>query len=318
MKNTVIPVFFTIDNAFAPYLSVALVSAIKNSDPSRRYRAIILHEDLTERTMETLASLATENFEISFERIEGRLDMIENKLGHSLNCSHFTLTIYYRLLIPNMFPEYDKGIYIDSDVVVPGDLAELYDRDIADNLIGACADTSVLDVPEFTTYMEEAVGVSRFEYVNSGVLLMNLKGLRECGFEQHFFRLLTTYSFDLVAPDQDYLNAICNGKIYYLSPIWDAMPNENHPPIANPKIVHYNLFYKPWRYNGVQYGDLFWKYATLSPYREFLFDFSESYGREQHVHDGECLKLLIDQAVKLKCSENTLKKAMEKGERIRI
>ena len=318
MKNTIIPVFFTIDNAFAPYLSVALASAIENSDPSRRYRAIILHEDLTEETMDKLSSLAKEHFEITFERIEGRLDMIENKVGHMLNCSHFTLTIYYRLLIPNMFPEYDKGIYIDSDVVVPGDLAELFDQDIEDNLIGACADTSVLEIPEFTTYMEEAVGVSRFEYVNSGVLLMNLKALRECGFEQHFFRLLTTYSFDLVAPDQDYLNAICNGRIYYLSPVWDAMPNENHSALDEPKLVHYNLFYKPWRYDGIQYGDLFWKYAEQTPYYEYLRDFKAAYGDENKSRDGECLRMLIGQAVKLTNAETTFRKVSEKGECVRL
>ena len=318
MKNSTIPVFFTIDNAFAPYLSVALISAVKNADPKRSYRAIILHDDLTEDSIAALASLGSDNFEITFERIDDRLSVIENKLGHTLNCSHFTLTIYYRLLIPNMFPEYDKGIYIDSDVVVEADLGKLFDTDLGNNLIAACADTSVLDVPQFTHYMEEAVGVSRFEYVNSGVLLMNLRELRECGFEHHFFRLLKEYSFDCVAPDQDYLNAICNGRIHYLPAAWDAMPNPNHEPIGNPCIVHYNLFYKPWRYDGVQYGDRFWKYAAFSPYHGFLFDFNRSYGDDKKERDATCLCKLIDQARVLSQSEKTFRKAAARGERIRL
>ena len=57
-------------------------------------------------------------------------------------------------------------------------------------------------------YMEEAVGVSRYEYINSGVLLMNLNKLREKEFDKHFLNLLNTYHFDCIAPDQDYINAI--------------------------------------------------------------------------------------------------------------
>ncbi len=55
---------------------------------------------------------------------------------------------------------------------------------------------------------------------------MNLKKMRETEFSKKFLTLLSTYHFDSVAPDQDYLNAMCNGKILYLNEEWDAMPAE--------------------------------------------------------------------------------------------
>ena len=61
-----------------------------------------------------------------------------------------------------------------TEWIIPAN-SKLYNHELGNNLIGACADKSVVDVPELAKYMEEAIGVSRYEYVNSGVLLMNLK-----------------------------------------------------------------------------------------------------------------------------------------------
>ena len=76
------------------------------------------------------------------------------------------------------------------------------------NYIGACHDMSISDYEDIVTYTEEAVGVKRSEYINSGVLLMNMKKMRIDKFEEHFLDLLNTYHFDSIAPDQDYINAM--------------------------------------------------------------------------------------------------------------
>ena len=157
-----IPVFFTIDNSYAPFLAAALSSAIKNCSPQRQYKAIILHQELTKENMEKLSLLATGNFSIEFVEMKDGFESITDRMANRLRCDYCTLTINFRLFIATMFPQYDKAIYIDSDVVVLGDLAELFDTDIGDNFIGACADKSVVDVPELARYMEQAVGVSRY------------------------------------------------------------------------------------------------------------------------------------------------------------
>lgn len=318
MNKNVIPVFFTIDDGYAPFLSVALGSAVKNSSKENNYKAIILHEDLSKENIKKLQSLATDNFTVEFVQMKEGLESITDRMSNRLRCDYFTLTIYFRLFIPAMFPQFDKGIYIDSDVVVKGDLAELFETELGDNYIGACADKSVVDVPPLARYMEEAVGVDRHSYINSGVLLMNLKKLREVELDSHFLSLLNTYHFDCIAPDQDYLNAMCSGKILYLSDAWDAMPTEDKPEIEDVKIIHYNLFSKPWCYDNIQYGDVFWDYAQDSAYVQEIKAYKDSYSDEQKESDSKCLQLLVNRGAEIAASQITFKRVFESGEKVRL
>ncbi len=318
MAQDTIPVFFTVDGSYIPFLAAALTSAIENSSPDRNYKAIILYENVSDESQNRIKSLAKDNFAIEFVPMTEGLETITDRMSNRLRCDYFTLTIYFRLFIPAMFPEYDKAIYIDSDVVLESDLAELFDTDLKDNFIGACFDHSIEDVPELVRYTVEAVGVPKGEYINSGVLLMNTKKLRDAELDKHFLSLLNTYHFDSVAPDQDYLNAMCCGKILYLDEGWDAMPNDRKPPIQNPKLIHYNLFSKPWCRDGVQYGDVFWKYAEKSGFIDEIKDYKENYSDEQRTADNETMGFLVKRGVEITESEVTFKKMFEDGVKIRL
>lgn len=267
-KQERIPIFFSVDDNYIPYLAVALSSAIQNASKERQYKAIVLHQGVKEENIRRVTALATEYFSVEFVPMEKNLSCITDRIGNRLRADYFTLTIYFRLFIPVMFPGYNKGLYLDSDIVVEDDLAKLYDIDLGENFIAAARDMSVVDVKVLGDYMEEAVGVPREEYINSGILLMNLKKMRQTGLEEHFLHLFNTYHFDCIAPDQDYLNAMCNGNIRYLESTWDAMPTEGKEPMEQPSIIHYNLFSKPWCYDGIQYEDVFWKYAQHSGYQK--------------------------------------------------
>lgn len=313
-----IPVFFTIDDSYAPFLAVALNSAVKHANPDRCYRAIVLHQGLNQSNTEKLKALQTDNFKIDISPMQADFKALDDRMSNRLRCDYFTLTIYFRLFIPSLFPQYDKGIYIDSDVVLTDDIAKLYDTDIGDNLIGACNDLSIADIPPLVAYTENAVGVKGKEYINSGVLLMNLKAMRECDLEGHFLNLLSTYHFDSIAPDQDYLNAMCNGKIFYLDEAWDAMPNEAKPPLEHTSLIHYNLFSKPWCYDGIQYGDEFWRYAEDSGYIDEIKAHKAAYSDQKKKADSDCLDLLIRRGTEIPQNEITFKKLHEKGVKIRL
>lgn len=315
--NYEIPIFFTVDNNYAPFLATAINSAVKNSSDNRKYRAIILYQELSRENIEKLSKLAKDNFSVEFYAMKNSFDAITDRMSNRLRCDYFTLTIYFRLFIPLMFPQFDKGIYIDSDVVVTSDIAELFDIDIKDNFIGACRDYSIADIPPLVSYTENAVGVKGNEYINSGVLLMNLKKMRENDFEGHFLNLLNTYHFDSIAPDQDYINAICNGKIHYLSQEWDTMPDSSTP-VENPKLIHYNLFSKPWCYDGIKYADEFFKYASDCGYIEEINEYKKNYSDEQKKSDKECLELLIRRGTEIPENDVTFKKMREKGVKIRL
>ena len=318
MMNREIPIFFTIDDSYAPFLAVALNSAIKNSDPQRNYKAIVLYQDLGADNISRLQALQTENFKIELMPIRANMEALDDRMSNRLRCDYFTLTIYFRLFIPSMFPQYDKGIYIDSDVVLTDDIAKLFDIDIGENYIGACNDLSIADIPPLVAYTEKAVGVNAKEYINSGVLLMNLKKMRDDDLEGHFLSLLNKYHFDSIAPDQDYLNAMCNGKIYYLEEKWDTMPNDAKPMLTETSLIHYNLFSKPWCYDGIQYEEQFWNYARDCGFIDEIREFKASYTEDKKKADSECLDLLVRRGMEIPENDITFKKMNEKGVRIRL
>ena len=115
-------------------------------------------------------------------------------------------------------------------------------------------------------YIDRYVGVDHQNYVNSGVLLLNCKRLREVDLAGRFLNMVSQYGLETVAPDQDYLNALCWYGIHYLDPEWNAMPSECLRHMDDPQIVHFNLASKPWLNESVPFDEIFWKYAALSGY----------------------------------------------------
>lgn len=318
MRKKEIPVFFTIDNSYSPYLGVALQSMKENLSSEYKCRIIILEQDLSGENKKKIREMEESWFSIKFVNMNPMPEEITDREENRLRCDYFTLTIYYRLFIADLFPEYDKAIYIDSDVVVPGDISQLYRIDLGECLIGACPDYSIADVPELVRYTEEAVGMDRGEYINSGVLLLNLKKIREAGLGTHFLNLLDHYHFDCIAPDQDYLNAMCKGKIFYLDRKWDAMPVKGREPVGDPQIIHFNLFEKPWCYSGVAYEDIFWKYARETVFYPEIRAFKDSYSKEEMQADADHLKLLIEKAGMIPKTEVTFRKMKERGVMIEL
>ncbi len=307
----IIPIFFTVDTSYAPYLSVAIASLIENASKEYEYHIHVIYENLTEEEIKKLKTLETNNAKIIFKKMQKDLECITNRTENLLRKDLFTLTIYFRLFIPSMFKEYDKGIYIDSDTCIPGDISKLYNIDLQDNLFGGCNDISCQDNEILCEYFKENAGVTIKEYINSGVLLMNMKKLREVNFENHFLYLLNKYHFDTVCPDQDYINAMAYGKILLLPNEWDAMPTNGSLVFKNPQIIHYNLFFKPWHYDNVDYEEYFWKYANKSLFKEEILKEKNNFTKECQKEDEEGLATLIGRAEKITHNETTFKKVFE-------
>ena len=314
-----IPVFFTIDDQYAPYLAVAMVSLMENASRDYDYRLHVVHKGLSEKNRKRLSAMEKEHFKVVLVEMDDTLRGITDRKENRLRCDYFTLAIFFRLLLADMFPQYERGIYIDSDVVITGDISRLYWTRLEEGLlIGACVDHSVENIPEIVRYFEQATGIKQPEYVNSGVLLMNFRLMREREFGRRFLELLNTWHFYSLCPDQDYLNAMCNGRILYLDESWDVMPNKERPLHQNPQIIHYNLFDKPWCYDGIQYEEYFWRYAAETEYYKEIVDFKKNYGKEQQDRDMQNLTALIQSAAAGPYAEITFKKMYDRGIKIRI
>ena len=126
------------------------------------------------------------------------------------------------------------------------------------------------------------MGVPYRQYFNSGVLVMNLDQFRLQGIRERFTYLLERYHFDTVCPDQDYLNALCFGQVLYLDNGWNKMSiDRNYNGI--PALIHYNMFFKPWQYDDIAYGEIFWEYAERTAYAEDIRAIRRAFGLKDRL-----------------------------------
>ncbi|ARD06207.1 glucosyltransferase [Lactobacillus amylolyticus] len=292
-----IPVFYSISDDFTKYAAVSLYSLIKKANPNTDYTVYFLNQDLSDKHKSDLMAMATENVHVKFFHINDELVApIKNRKENFLRADFFTPSIFYRLFIPELFPQYDKAIYIDSDTVLNDDIATLYQTDLGNNLFGACTDSSIQFVEKMLFYIKYVLDLDPKKYINSGMLVMNCKSFRDKHFIDHFMDLLTKYHFDCIAPDQDYLNELGENSILHLDPRWDAMPNENTPEIKDPGLIHYNLFFKPWHFTNVQYEKYFWENARQTKFYSELKQELDNYTDQEREQDRNKLNHMLEKA----------------------
>lgn len=290
-----IPVFYSISDDFTKYAAVSLHSLVKNTNPENDYTVYFLSQDLSKEHQDDLKKLGSDNVHIKFFHIdEDLVAPIKNRKENYLRGDFFTMSIFYRLFIPELFPQYDKAIYIDSDTVVNDDIAKLYNIDLSNNLFGACVDSSIQYVEKMVKYIKDVLALDPKKYINSGMLVMNSKVFREEHFIDRFMDLLAKYHFDCIAPDQDYLNEIGEGRILYIDGKWDAMPNDNTEPLADPSLIHYNLFFKPWHFRNVQYENYFWTSAKETKFYNELKQELDNYTDAQREEDRQKLTKMLE------------------------
>lgn len=301
-KFKAVPIFLTINSAYAPYAAASIHSLMQHTDSKRYYRVIILHDGLNFINRIRLRSLVTKNCAIQFKKMTHSLYLkaiIAYCTRRQKGAGDFfsSAVYYYRAFIPLLFPIYKKAVYIDSDTILRGDIGELYDIDLGDKVLAAMVDPKVTAIPEFRDYVDNALDVPHTEYVNSGVQVMDLKKMRKMKYLSTMIELIKKYDADLVAPDQDYLNVILKGQILHLSGIWNAEPKADLP--KNVKLIHYNLFNKPWHYRNVPCEKYFWNAAKGTGFYGDLKRQQANFNEEKQKADHEKVGALIKKAERL-------------------
>ena len=301
-KNTV-NVFFASDRNYLPYLAVALASLSDRASSKYHYNIRILSEDLTNESLRGAVKNLKPNVNIKVFSVCDKISGIKKELALRLR-DYYSDAIYYRIFIAEMFPSLKRAVYLDSDIVINTDIAKLYFTDIGDNLLGAVTDESVMNVDVFRDYVKKHVKMKRSEdYFNSGVLVMNLEKMREEKIKDQFIALLCKYNFKTVAPDQDYLNFLSRGKIYYLERGWNKHAiSENAIDRNKLYLMHFNMFNKPWKYEGVQNEELFWEFADQTSFKETLLLHKSSYDENKQKKDIAAAKKLLASAKEIAAS----------------
>ncbi|MCI6305652.1 MAG: DUF4422 domain-containing protein [Subdoligranulum sp.] len=296
-----IPIVLSANDAYVPYVTVLLKSLFENADKTYNYDVIILTSDITSEHQQSLTSqFANDKVSLRFFNVSNLID------GRSLFIHrHFTVEIYYRLLIQDIMTDYNKVLYLDSDMVILDDISKLYNTDIGNNFIAAVVDADFAGCykgvdPDRKDYFDKTLRMnSPYHYFNSGVLIMNLNQFRKHLTTDYIFNLAESKKF--LFPDQDILNIVCEGHVFYLDMSWNVMMNwkDNNSCRLNtvrlaphdmyeaymesrkhPKIAHYAGFQKPWNKFDCDYSIYFWHYARKTPIYEQLFSSAGSHSSD--------------------------------------
>lgn len=171
--------------------------------------------------------------------------------------SHLTRSTYLRLLIPDLLPDEDRVVYMDCDMVVTTDLSLLAKVELGDAPLAAVACPG----PDHRELAATQTKIG--EYVNGGLLVMNLPVWRREDLPGHCLDLLSDPEHPLLSEDQSAINIACRGRMILLPPRYNIYANEScyRTPEDLPdevSVLHYVVNTKPWLWD-VSYGEI-WQF----------------------------------------------------------
>ncbi len=289
VKDNAVTVCFSSSNEYAPFLCITISSIIQNASSNHFYDIVILTTDMSENNKSIISRFVEQapNFSIRFMNIK---HFVEDKTFYTW--AHFTAFTYYRLLIPDLFCKYEKVIYLDSDIVINVDIANLFDYDIDGYLLAAVQDSHVMGRinPKHPSYSDsdyylDVLKADVYGYFQAGVMLINIKEfahrfapgeLIEKAGQSHYRWL-----------DQDLLNVECQGHVKRLQNNWNVMiinnpkkideeylPDEDYNAYMaarrDPWVIHYVGRAIPCFNPSADLYSYYWPYARNTPYYEIL------------------------------------------------
>lgn len=276
-RDNYVPILTCSSEKYGVYCGVMLHSIISHASAEKNYDIVILTQDMRGETKARLEKLAEgkENISIRFCYLDGLLEQFSH-----CGKEHIPIITDSRLLIPEMLEEYQKVLWFDVDAVTNRDMAELYDLDLGDNLIAAAHDIGMAG-GDGSEEMFSKLGMSRNNYINAGILLINCEQMRKEVSPQELLQTATSPDFDNM--DQDALNYHCKGKIKYFDMRWNVNATNTNSARAiaylaeeyrrareNPCVVHYIGPVKPWDALEMPMARYFWKYAAETEFYEEL------------------------------------------------
>lgn len=275
-KGIDIHVCFGLTDNYSQHTGCVIASILLNSSLNDKYHFYLLSEGISPKNREYFERLKKiKDFEISYIRLaeEDFKDVQLNSWNKS---------IYYRFKVFDLINA-DKVLYLDSDLIVRKDLRNLYETDISNYMGAAVKDILSAQGKKIYNLKKNAT------YVNSGVILFNLKKGREEKIIDKLFDCAQNYQGELSFPDQDVINIVLQTKIKLLNIKWNCMspgpycydPEEYERAAQDPFIFHYISSEKPWIVGAEPYlKKEYFYYLRFTPwYKEFI----EAYNKNKNL-----------------------------------
>lgn len=283
------------DDNYAMPLAVMARSAIANLNASRKLILFIIDGGIEDKNKQKiLKTLNSGNCEVKFlPKPDLFAKSIENAYTHTITQGqgkkYITITAYYRLMIAKILPEeIEKVIFLDCDLVIKGDLEQLWQSNLGENFVLAAQDTWIPSVSVHNgllNYKQLKIDPNA-KYFNAGVFIANLKKWRSEGFFEKAVDYLNQNKEFIRLGDQDILNALLVGKWGELDLRWNVTPGiyeydgwEKSPfseeiynnLIQDPWIIHFASDLKPWNSRKTLLKENFFHYVDMTAWSGWRF-----------------------------------------------
>ena len=299
---------------FIPYCATFLKSVAEHGNSKKNYDILLLSQDVSDTNVKKMEKLLSAWENVSLRVIDPSV-LIDQYTFHIRG--HFSKETYYRLVLPELLPNYDKVLYLDSDMIAMDDVAKIYDENVDGYLLAACHDADTAGLyngyeKDKKRYTDKVLKLKEpYQYFQAGVLLPNLKEFRKRYTTKQILDFAVSENWQLL--DQDILNKLCEGAVKYIDMSWNVMVdfagvrisqiialaprwlNEMYQEARkNPKIIHYAGPQKPWFEPEMDMGMQFWKCARETSYYEIMLSrMSERHSRLGTANAGRKHKNII-------------------------
>ncbi len=280
-----IPIVFAFDDNYILPATVCIFSLLETADKNVRYDIFILVKDDLHEENKAKFDVFKEKYDTNIEIIS-----VDNTFDNSYESRYISKAAYYRLLIPWILPQYDKIIYSDVDVIFNKDMLELFNYDLDNNYV---AGVYALGMALSGSKYLDSINMDKSDYINSGILLMNSKLMRDSNLLDKF---VEESKKEFKFHDQDVLNIVCKGRKLLVSCKYIArstnIVNINYLNYTDSKILkfiskddfidyyfnaciyHYASSQKPWKdyYRDSDYMNyIWWDFYRRSPFYDENF-----------------------------------------------
>ncbi len=282
-----IAIAFATDERYIP-LVVSITSMMENRDVDTFYDIYILIDDSFGKELELSIKKCLDTY-------RNWCSLTFKNVGHGFQgipatASHITRPTYYRLILPELLHE-DKCIYLDTDTIILSDLRSLFEISLKDAYIAGIWHPGVVLNDWREMICRNAQIASADQYINAGVLVMNLKKMRTDKVTAQFMELIPR---NMPTQDQDIINNVCYGKIAFIPLKYNVLTKYSDRNIEDyqgcyseaelkeawnaPAIVHYADLEKPWNSGRCVYMDTWWRFFRKTPlYEEQVKDFIDEF-----------------------------------------
>ncbi len=288
----VVPVVFAADDAYVPMLATTICSMLENASPESFYDIVVLEKDFSAASKSDMLEFFSRygNAQLRFANVASMIAEYDLRTSND----HISIETYYRFLVQNVLPEYDKVLYLDADLIIEDDVSQLFATELGGNLLAAVRDIDFLGNLNMSDgwRMDYARNVLRmsdpYGYFQAGVLLLNLAEMRKLHAIGEWLQIASEAEY--IYDDQDILNSCCEGRVLYLDNAWNVMIDcegrigsvfsfapadvfdEFMAAYTEPKIIHYAGCEKPWKPGHCDMAVQYWRYARQTPFYEQLLE----------------------------------------------